>query len=103
MPSSIEKLHREFKDQGLAIWAIDIVEPRGLVEARVRQQGLTFPVLLDPDGTVVRAYGVRATPTVVLVDRAGILLGGTVGARDWDPDGRTLIAALLTRPRPGVP
>ena len=37
----------------------------------------------------------RGTPTVVLVDRQGRLLGRTVGSREWDTEGRPLLAALL--------
>jgi len=103
LPSSIEKLHREFSHQGLRIWAVNLVEKRGQVEAWVREKGVTFPVLLDPNGTAARAYGIRSTPTIVFVDRDGRLLGRTVGTRDWDPEGRTLLAALLARPVPTGP
>jgi peroxiredoxin len=95
MPSSIETLHREFRDQGLAILAINLVEPRAQVAPWVRERGLTFPVLLDESGAVAAGYRVRATPTVVLVDRRGQLVGRTVGAREWGTEGRGLIAALL--------
>jgi len=103
LPSSIEKLHREFSHQGLRVWAVNLVEKRGQVEAWVREKGVTFPVLLDPNGTAARAYGIRSTPTIVFVDRDGRLLGRTVGTRDWDPEGRTLLAALLARPVPTGP
>jgi hypothetical protein len=96
LPSSIEKLHREFKDQGLTVWAVNMNEPKALVAAWVKEKRLTFPVLLD-DGTVTRAYRVRATPTVIFVDRAGRLWGRTVGAREWYPEGRELLAALLAQ------
>ncbi len=95
MPSSIESLHREFREQGLAILAINLVESRARVAPWVREHGLTFPVLLDESGAVAGAYRVRATPTVVLVDRRGQLVGRTVGAREWDSEGRALIRALL--------
>ena len=95
MPSSIEALHREFRDRGLTILAINLGEPRAQVAPWVRTRGLTFPVLLDERGAVAGAYRVRATPTVVLVDRRGQLVARTVGDRDWDTEGRALIAALL--------
>jgi peroxiredoxin len=95
LPSSIETLHREFRDRGLTILAINLAEPRAQVAAWVRERGLTFPVLLDESGAVSRAYRVRATPTVVLVDRRGQLVARTVGDRDWDTEGRVIIRALL--------
>jgi len=77
------------------ILAINLVEPRAQVVQWVREHGLTFRVLLDESGAVARAYRVRATPTVVLVDRRGQLVGRAVGGREWEAEGRTLIAALL--------
>jgi peroxiredoxin len=35
------------------------------------KHGLTYPILLDVDGRVRSAYGVRAFPTNVIVDRSG--------------------------------
>ncbi len=100
MPSTIESLHRKFKGQGLAIWAVNIQEPREHVAEWVKQKGLTVAVLLDAGGAVTQAYRVTGTPTVVLVDRAGRLVGQAVGSRDWDTDkGHALIAALLADPR----
>lgn len=101
MPSTIESLHRRFKGQGLAIRAVNIQEPRDHVAEWVKRKGLTVPVLLDAGGAVTQAYRVTGTPTVVLVDRAGRMVGRAVGGRDWDTDrGHALIAALLADRRP---
>lgn len=96
MPSTIETLHRRYRDQGLAVWAVNIKEPRSHVARWVKEKGLTMPVLLDADGAATQAYRVTGTPTLVLVDRAGRLVGRAVGTRDWlGEKGRALFAALL--------
>lgn len=101
MPSTIEQIHREFKDKGLTVWAIDIREPRKLVAAWVKQKGVTSTVLLDADGSVTAAYRVTGTPTVVLIDRGGRQVARAVGMRQWTGDkSRTLIQALLAAPKP---
>lgn len=101
MPSTIESVHRRFEGQGLAIRAVNLQEPRGHVAEWVKRKGLTVPVLLDADGAVTEAYRVFGTPTVVLVDRSGRLVGRGVGGRDWSGDrGRALITALLADRRP---
>jgi peroxiredoxin len=98
LPSTIEQVHQEFKGRGLTVLAIDIQEPRGKVQTWVRDSGVSFTVLLDPDGAVARAYEVTATPTVFLVGRDGRLLGKAVGTRAWTSStGRALFTAL-TRP-----
>jgi peroxiredoxin len=95
MPSTIETIHRELRDQGLTILAINLGEPRALVAPWVEQRRLSFPVVLDERGAVSGAYRIRGTPTVILVDRQGRLVGRTVGPREWDTEGRPLLAALL--------
>lgn len=66
------------------------------MEEAVRERGYTFPVLLDSTAEVAVTYGVRATPTVHLVDRQGQQVASAVGARPWDgPQGRELLHALL--------
>lgn len=41
------------------------------VRAHMRARGLTFPVVLDPNGALARRFGVGAFPTSVFVDAAG--------------------------------
>lgn len=38
------------------------------VRAFLRKQGLDFPVLNDPDGTLAQRFGVRAVPTSFVID-----------------------------------
>jgi peroxiredoxin len=96
LPSTIETLGRQLGNQGLQIWAVNLQEPRERVAAWVRERGLTVRVLLDANGTAARAYQVRGTPTVVLVDRGGRLVARGVGARPWAGDkGLALLRALL--------
>lgn len=96
MPAGIETVHREFKDRGLEVLAVNLGELREVVAAWLEGRGVTSTVLLDPEGLVARAYHVGFTPTVVLVTRDGRLRGKALGVRDWaGADGRRLIRALL--------
>jgi len=97
LPSAIEQAHRTYRDQGLAVLAVNIEEPRGTVAAWVRQAKVTVPILLDPSGRVTRAYGVTATPTTFLVGRDGKLVAKALGTKPWMGDkGRALLGLLLT-------
>ncbi|MBI2878619.1 MAG: TlpA family protein disulfide reductase, partial [Candidatus Rokubacteria bacterium] len=73
MPS-MERLHREFGDQGLVLLAVNFQERRETVAAFMREHGLTFRTLLDPDAAVSDQYGVRFIPTTVILDREGRML-----------------------------
>ena len=99
MPSTVEPLHREASPRGLSILAVNLQEGRSTVAAWAGESNVTIPILLDTDGDVSTRYGVIATPTVVLIDRQGRLLGRVVGPRDWSsPAGKALIAGLLSAP-----
>lgn len=89
-------MQRELKGKGLVVFAVSIAESQAKVAAWVKKVDLQFPVLLDEDGAMQRAWKVRATPTVFIVDRQGRLIGKTSGTKPWtSPAGRALFAALL--------
>lgn len=92
-------MHRQWKDRGLAVRAVNLQEPRELVAQWIQQKQVTVPVLLDATGSVAQAYRVTGTPTVVLIDRAGRLVARGVGMRPWDGErGRALFETLLRTP-----
>jgi alkyl hydroperoxide reductase subunit AhpC len=89
-------LHRDFGPRGLSILAVNIEESSSTVAGWVREKKITMPILLDPDGEVTRQYTVIATPTVVLIDRQGRVLGRIVGPRDWASSvGQALITSMV--------
>ncbi len=95
MPS-LNALAREFDAHGLSLLLVDIRESRDLVARTVAERQYTARVLLDADGRVTDAYGVRATPTVFVIDRDGALLGQATGPHPWtEPAGRALLRAVL--------
>lgn len=98
MPSTIEQVHQEYKDQGLAILAINLGEDRDDLVAWVKRRKVTATVLLDPNGDVARGYAIAYTPTVFLIDRDGRLVAKSVGVRSWTGDaGRAVLRALMAR------
>ena len=51
-------------------------------QAARQQYEMSYPVLMDPDGTVGRLYGAKTTPHMFVIDPAGVLVyaGGLDGA-----------------------
>jgi thiol-disulfide isomerase/thioredoxin len=95
MPA-MERLHRAYRDRGLAVVAVNFRESREEVKAFLEEMGLSFAAPLDLDGRVTRAYGVRALPATYLVDRDGKILWKAQGPREWDaPHGRAYFERVL--------
>jgi cytochrome c biogenesis protein CcmG/thiol:disulfide interchange protein DsbE len=98
LPSTIEKVHQDYKEAGLVVLPISIEEGRAKVGAWARKQALTMPLLLDTNGEISAAYRVTATPTVFLVDRDGKLVAKALGTKPWtSASGRALLQHLLRR------
>jgi peroxiredoxin len=83
MPS-MEKLYRKFKGQNFEILAVSIDEP-GLeaVAPFMKKSNLTFPALIDSEGTIKAVYGVTGVPESFIVDKQGIFIKKIVGPVDW--------------------
>jgi peroxiredoxin len=95
MPS-MERLYAKLHGSGLEILAIDLQEPKDTVQKFVKDNALTFTVLLDPKGAVGGAWGAQSIPTTYLIDRKGGILARAIGAREWDsPDMVALFEAIL--------
>ncbi len=97
----LERLHREYAARGLVIIGINAREGREEVGRYATELGLTFPLVLDPEGTTTVLYGVIAIPTTFVVGRDGRAVAFAVGPREWaGAAARTLIEALLAEPLP---
>ncbi|MBT3353077.1 MAG: TlpA family protein disulfide reductase [Nitrospinaceae bacterium] len=94
-------MYNKYKDQGFTILAISMDRNSSLVKPYVDKNKLTFPNLLDPSGKVSPIFNARYTPTNFLVNRAGQVIGGSLGYRDWgSPQGIHIIEALLAEAKP---
>ena len=84
MPS-IEKLHKEFGTQGLAVVAISVDDPGA--ETRildfVKEYGLTFEVLHDPRQITTRHYQITGYPETFIIARDGTIRRKMIGPDDW--------------------
>ncbi len=86
MPS-MEKLYRKFKEQNFEILAVSIDESGSKAVAPfMKKNRLTFPALIDSDGTIKSAYRIAAIPESFIIDKQGVLVKKIVGPLDWaDP------------------
>jgi len=92
----MEKLYSTLKKKGFVIVAVDLSEPRKVVQSFVTANRMTYPVLLDASGDVGALYGARTIPTTYVIGRDGRILGRTIGSRAWDaPELVSLFESIL--------
>lgn len=76
---ALEPVYLRYRNQGLRLLAINVRQDRQRAMKFVQPLGITYPVLLDQEGSVARAYGVSALPVTYLVDGQGLLRGRILG------------------------
>jgi peroxiredoxin len=97
----IERLHRELGPQGLTVVGVNAREGTAAIRDYARELGLTFALVLDPNGDIVKKYGVIGIPTTFLIGRDGRAVAVAVGPRAWGgPPARAILRALLDEPVP---
>jgi len=92
----MERLFRAYQDKGFAVVAVNLHESVKTVRPFVQELKLSFPTVLDVEGSVSREYGVRALPVTFLVGRDGNIVWRAIGGRDWESAAaRKLFAQLV--------
>ena len=78
MPA-MQAIYTRYKDQGFEILAVNLQEQDAQMSAFVDEMGLTFPILVDRDGSLSSVYRVTSLPTTFVVDREGVIRDRIVG------------------------
>lgn len=90
------QLYGKYKSLGLEILGVNIDKKSSEAEGMSSALGLTFPVLLDPDGKVSGLYRIRSMPTTYLVAKDGTVRHIHWGFGPSEPDRyETEIRSLL--------
>lgn len=83
MPS-MEKLYQALKDENFEILAVSIDALGAKVVAPfMNTYSLSFPALIDPDGTIKTLYQTTGVPESFIINKQGILVEKIIGPRDW--------------------
>ena len=94
--------HEKYERLGLTVVGIHSPEffwEKSLDKVRTESErlGIRFPVLQDNDFANWKRYGARAWPTLVLIDRRGIIRYSHIGEGAYDKTEAT-IKQLLAEP-----
>jgi thiol-disulfide isomerase/thioredoxin len=93
----VDKVAREFADQGVKLVAVNLAETPDQVRTALAQLQLDMPVALDRQGRVAEQYGANAIPQTVIIGRDGVVQRLFVGAGNhFDEQLRTALRAVLS-------
>jgi DNA-binding beta-propeller fold protein YncE len=86
---------------GVRVPRFDAERSEEALRASVERLRITHPVVDDPDGATGDRYGVKAWPTVVVVDPDGYVVGATRGEGHGPAIEQAVAATLATQVSPG--
>jgi peroxiredoxin len=84
---------------GAVVLGISIDTSLDKVDQKVKEKGMTWPILADPkgfDGPIPTAYHIQGTPTIFVIDRAGKIFATLGSAKTLD----TTIQQAIATPQP---
>ena len=85
MPS-MERLRREMQGRPFVILAVNVGEGPRLAREFAQQLSLEFPILLDRETRVTRAWRARLLPASYIVGPDGTIRYSVLGEVDWASD-----------------
>ncbi|SNB45516.1 TlpA disulfide reductase family protein [Geobacter sp. DSM 9736] len=75
----LDELSKKYRDKGAAVLAVNMGNPKALVEVFAKGLKLSYPVFLDPALIAANKYRVKSVPTTFFIDRKGIAIKVVVG------------------------
>jgi cytochrome c biogenesis protein CcmG, thiol:disulfide interchange protein DsbE len=91
---TLESFSRKHHTEGVRAFSINAGETRHNAMRYTENLKISYPVLLDPDLSVTRSYGVSGVPTTYILDRQGVLrfkILGEITTEKLDSVVRTLL------------
>lgn len=69
----LEAAYQANKDKGFAVLGVNIEEPAETVAPFVEELNMTYPVLLDENGEVIKTYRAQGLPMSLILDQDGVI------------------------------
>jgi peroxiredoxin len=94
----IQEVHLKAEDQGYAVLGIVFQDSRGAIKALAEAENLTFPMVIDGDDSVGRAYRVIGPPYTFFIDSTGTVVSVIAGAMEKQTLEENLTQLLAKQP-----
>ena len=83
MPS-MQRMWKKIKGKGVQVFAVNVGEDADTIFEFLGTYPVSFPLLMDIDGSVIKQYPVTGLPTTYIVNPEGNVVYRAVGSREWD-------------------
>jgi len=67
----LDQMYKKYKPAGFTLLGVNVDKEAPAVKELLSRKPVSFPVLLDPENSVSRAYHVADMPSSVIIDRKG--------------------------------
>lgn len=93
----LNRLAAEYAKSGVRFYGVDMLDhDRALARAFVQEFNVLYPSLYDQSGSAAASYEVDAPPSILLVNRKGIIVGRYPGEASEAQVRALIVAKLLT-------
>lgn len=75
----LQSAYEARRGEGFVVLGVNVEESRAAVEPFVSEFGMTYPVLLDERGDVLKMYRAIGLPMSIVVDREGLIQARHIG------------------------
>ncbi len=94
---ALQSSYEQYKDAGVLVLGVNLTDQDSLkdVGAFVKEFGLTYPILLDRDGSVGLRYRLQGLPSTFFINGQGVIRTLVIGGPMSETFIRSKIEALL--------
>jgi peroxiredoxin len=81
---SLMTMQDHLRDKGVVVLGVSIDVDQDAYHRFLRQHGINFLTVRDPDQKVAAMYGTSVWPETYVIDRQGVLRRKVIGGVDWN-------------------
>ncbi|MCW8944520.1 MAG: TlpA family protein disulfide reductase [Sedimenticola sp.] len=85
MPS-LERAWQQLQSDNVVVLGIAIQDEQAMVVRFIEESRITFPILLDTEGTVAQSWPFSGIPATFVLDASGRIIYRALGLREWDSE-----------------
>jgi peroxiredoxin len=80
---SLMNMQDRMKGRGVTVLGVSIDEDNNAYHRFLKERGINFLTVRDPEQKVARMYGTTGWPETYIIDRRGVVRRKFIGAVDW--------------------